>query len=62
MILASLALGLRQYPNTGVPNPKGLRSLLTDIFSGTSCERFEEGYSQLRLQSVAGLDKMLTGF
>ena len=49
MILASLALGLRQYPNSGVPNPKGLRSLLTDIFSGTSCECFEEGYSQLRL-------------
>ena len=51
MILASLALaalGLRQYPNSGVPNPKGLQSLLTDIFSGTSCECFEEGYSQLR--------------
>ena len=24
MILASLALGLRQYPNGEIPNPKGL--------------------------------------
>ena len=50
MILASLVLGLRQ--NSGVPNTKGLRSLLTDIFSGTSCEYFDERYSQLRLPTL----------
>ena len=47
--LMILALGLRQYPNSGVPNPKGLQSLLTDIFSGTGCQCFEEGYRELRL-------------
>ena len=53
MILASLALGLRQYPSgSGVLS---LRSLLTDIFSGTGYGCFEEGYSQLRLPILGSI-------
>ena len=32
-----------------------LQSLLSDIFSGTSCERFEEGYSQLMLPILGSI-------
>ena len=48
-------------PEPERPDPS-LPSLLTDIFSGTSCESFDEGYSHLRLPilgsiSVAGTMK-----
>ena len=52
-------LSLRPWPvpsNTEVPNPNlSLRSLLSDIFSRTSSESFEEGYNQLRLPILGSI-------
>ena len=51
------SIGLRSnaewHWNPGPKRPNvSLRSLLSDMFSGTSCERFEEGYPQLTHSGV----------
>ena len=55
LVITSMGISRRRprLVTNGPERPNlGLRSLLSDIFSGTSCESFEEGYSQLTYSGI----------